>query len=32
MLRLQAAYAESLASASEVSHDQLHEDNRAYDF
>ena len=32
MLRLQAVYAESLASGSEVSHDQLHEDNRAYDF
>jgi hypothetical protein len=32
MLRLQAAYAESLASASEMGHDQLHKNNSAYDF
>ena len=32
MLRLQAAYAEILASVSEVRHDQLHEDNPEYDF
>jgi hypothetical protein len=32
MLRLQAAYAEILASVSEVRHNQLHEDNPEYDF
>jgi hypothetical protein len=32
MRRLQAAYADILASVSDVRHDQLHADNPEYDF